>query len=191
MDKRSAIAVVIGASAGGLNAIIKILGPLSGDFPCPILVVQHLHRTDDGFFAEHLNDRCRIPVQEAEDKAAAQPGQVYTAPADYHLLVERDQRLSLSVDPRVRWSRPSIDVLFETAAFVWKENLRAVVLTGANDDGAQGCRWVEKLGGKVLIQKPSTAEQPIMPQAALDATCRSEALPLEEIAAKLGEIKSR
>jgi two-component system chemotaxis response regulator CheB len=160
-------AVTLGGSAGGMAALRAVLGVLPADFPTPILVVSHLHPTDGGLFVLHLGEDLALPVCEARDKQPAAPSQVYVAPAGYHLLVERDRTLALSADARVNWSRPSIDVLFESAARVWTTGLICVVLSGANDDGAEGAWFVKQMGGLAVAQNPATAEQPIMPRAAI------------------------
>lgn len=161
-------AVVTGGSAGGMEALRAVLGPLPPDFPLPVLVVNHLHPADAGHFAEHLALALRIPVCEARDKQPIEPPHVYVAPADYHLLVERHGALALSKDPKVHWARPSLDVLFESAARVWADELVCVVLSGANHDGAEGARIVASMGGIVIVQDPASAPHPVMPQAAID-----------------------
>ena len=138
MNTRPFEAMVIGVSAGGLAALGKILPELSEDFPLAVLIVQHMRRDADGFLWRHLDTLSRLTVKEAEDKEAIQPKTVYIAPPDYHLLVEPDRTLSLSADERVNFSRPSIDVLFETAAEVYQQRLIGVILTGANNDGTRG-----------------------------------------------------
>ena len=161
-------AVVVGGSAGGMEALSILLAPLQTDYPLPVLVVQHLHKSDDEYFVRHLNDRLSLQVTEARDKEVAEPGRVYVAPADYHLLVERGGTLALSIDPKVNWARPSIDVLFESAARAWSDALIGVILSGANEDGAQGMRLIRDLGGRAIAQDPSTAECAVMPQAAIN-----------------------
>ncbi|MCC2671503.1 MAG: cheB 2 [Armatimonadetes bacterium] len=161
--------IVIGASAGAVEALSLLLPPLPADFPVALLIVVHLPRDRDSLLAELLGARCRVKVKEAEDKERIEGGTVYFAPPDYHLLVEPDRSLSLSVDEPVRYSRPSIDVLFESAADVYGERLLGIVLTGANSDGAQGLRTVCEAGGKAIVQAPETASAPFMPQAALGA----------------------
>lgn len=161
-------AVVVGGSAGGLTALLAVLAPIPRDFQLPVLVVQHLHKSDGGRFAKHLAARVPIAVSEVHDKEVIQPAHVYVAPADYHLLVERDGSVALSVDPKVNWARPSIDVLFESAARVWADALIGVILSGANDDGARGMKLIQQLGGLCIAQDPASAEIPVMPRAAID-----------------------
>ena len=128
-------AIVIGASAGGLNALQEILAPLPADFHLPILIVQHRFPTADDLLTFALNESCRLMVKEADEKDYIEPGYVYVAPPNYHLLVERNRTLSLSADAKVCYSRPSIDVLFESAADVFLSQLIGIILTGANHDG--------------------------------------------------------
>ena len=140
-------AIVIGASAGGLQALQKILGPLPADFSLPILIVQHRLPTADDLLTFALNESCRLTVKEANEKDYIEPGRVYVAPANYHLLVERDRTLSLSADAKVCYSRPSIDVLFESAADVYLSQLIGIILTGATHDGTAGLKKIKQNGG--------------------------------------------
>ncbi len=160
-------AVVIGVSAGGMHALSTLLPALPKDFPLPILVVQHRLAGSDDYLAHSLDQLCAIHVKEAEEKEPLKAGWVYIAPADYHLLVERDQTLSLSVDDKENYSRPSIDVLFESAAYAWTSALIGVILTGANSDGARGLALIKEKGGITVVQNPTTAEYDVMPKAAL------------------------
>lgn len=174
-------AVVIGVSAGGLNALSTLLPMLPTNFPAPILVVQHRMATPGRSLEDLLDQKCSVRVKEAEDKETLRPGCVYLAPADYHLLVERDETVSLSIDAREHFCRPSIDVLFESAACVWSSHLIGVILTGANSDGAAGLAQIEECGGMAIVQDPNTAECDIMPRAALEATGGARILNLKEI----------
>lgn len=160
-------AVVIGVSAGGMKALSMLLPDLPKDFPIPILVVQHRLAGSDDYLAKSLNRISAVQVKEAEEKEPLKAGCAYIAPADYHLLVERDQTLSLSVDEKEMYSRPSIDVLFESAAYVWTSALIGVILTGANSDGAKGLALIKEKGGATVVQNPETAEHDTMPRAAL------------------------
>lgn len=175
-------AVVIGVSAGGLEALRLILARLPADFPVPVVVVQHQGPEGEGFLARYLNQRCEVVVKEAEDKEAALPGTVYLAPANYHLLLEDDGSFALSLEGRHRFSRPSIDILFESAADVYGPRLIAVILTGANDDGSQGLAAVKRRGGLAVVQDPATAEVAAMPAAAIAAAAVDFVLPLRAIA---------
>lgn len=161
--ERAYDAVVAGCSAGGMEALLQVLEPIPRTFPIPVLVVQHLHVNDEGRFAEHLDSRANLQVLEARDKTCLEPGHVYIAPADYHMLVEREMTVALSVDPKVNWARPSIDVLFESAARVWGRRLIGVILSGANEDGTLGMKRIRDLGGFCIAQDPETAQRPVMP----------------------------
>ncbi|MBT2295924.1 chemotaxis protein CheB [Pseudomonas fluorescens] len=165
---RSSIeAIVVGASAGGVEALLKVFGQLPKGFGLPILVVLHLPDERDSQMAHVFNHRLAVPVQEARDKQDIEPGTLYVAAPGYHLSVEADRSLSLSLEAPVHHSRPSIDVLFESAADVFGPNLLAVVLTGANNDGARGLAKVRELGGITVIQDPAEAQVSTMPEAAL------------------------
>jgi two-component system chemotaxis response regulator CheB len=178
-------AIVIGASAGALDALSAILPLLPRGFPLPVLMVVHLPSHKESVLANLLQAKCEIDVREAEDKEPAGAGTVFLAPPDYHLLVETDKRLSLSTEEPVNFSRPSIDVLFEAAADAYGPRLIGVVLTGANPDGARGLRAVHAAGGIALVQRPESAQASAMPRAALDACPEAHALSLQEIAAYL------
>jgi two-component system chemotaxis response regulator CheB len=174
-------AIVIGTSAGGLFALSSILEKLSADYPVPVLIVQHRSKDQRDLLEELLQGKCKIKIKQADEKEKIQPGQVYIAPPDYHLLVERDETLSLSSDLQVRFSRPSIDVLFESAAIAFEEKLIAVILTGASNDGASGIKKVKKLGGLTIAQDPNEAAFPIMPKASVDTGKIDHILRLSEI----------
>lgn len=174
-------AIVIGGSAGGLTALAAILPILPEDYPLPIIVALHLHPLQDRYYLEHFDSMCALNVQEADEKGSIQAGQIYFAPPNYHLLVENDKIFSLSIDARVNYSRPSIDVLFESAAETFRTRLIGVILTGANHDGAEGLRQVKEKGGLAIVQDPQTAESTYMPKAALEATTVDHVLPLSKI----------
>ena len=177
--------VVIGGSAGGIEALESIFRQLPGDFAAPILIVEHLHPSDDGALARHLAHLTRLRVLEPNDKTLIEARHVYTAPANYHMLVERPGSISLSVDDRVNWSRPSIDVLFESAAHAWGPALVAVILSGANADGAKGLKAVKVAGGHTIAQDPHDATSPQMPQAAINTGAVDEVLRADSIAQRL------
>jgi len=180
---------VIGASWGGLAALSKLFSGLPGDFNIPLLVVQHRSRHGDNLLGTLLQDVTKLRVVDVEDKEPLQAGCVYIAPANYHLLVE-DGHLSLTTDPLVRFSRPSIDVTFASAADAYRSAALGVVLTGANDDGSQGLRRIVDVGGKAIVQDPSTAESKTMPSAAMKAVPEAEVIPLSGISARLVELAS-
>ncbi|HEY4641896.1 MAG TPA: chemotaxis protein CheB [Thermoanaerobaculia bacterium] len=183
--------IVIGCSLGGMNALQIILSNLTRDFCVPIAVAQHRHKKSNEGLPAYFRRQTDLKVLDAEDKQWIQPGHVYLAPADYHLLIERNGsrgELSLSVDEAVRYSRPSIDVLFESAADAYKDRVIAIVLTGANDDGSRGSARIKARGGIVIAQEPETAEAPVMPRATIDAVQVDRILRLEEIAPFLTEV---
>jgi two-component system chemotaxis response regulator CheB len=181
----------MGGSAGGFKALSAILSALPLDFPLPVLVVQHLCPGDDGLFARHLASTAKLPLIEPCDKQWIKQGQVYVAPANYHMLVEQNGTIALSVDDKVNWSRPSIDVLFESAALAFGGRAIAVLLSGANADGAAGMQKIKEAGGLTIVQDPATAEYPVMPQAAIDCGAADEVLSAEEIGWRLIELGSR
>jgi two-component system chemotaxis response regulator CheB len=186
--KRSFRAVVVGVSSGGLEAL-KILVPgLRANFPLPVLVVQHLAPHSDAYLSTCLDELSALTVKEAEDKEPLVPGTVYVAPPNYHLLVEPGGSLTLSVDPKVNFSRPSVDVLFETASDAFGPDLIGIVLTGANNDGARGLARIKSRGGLAIVQSPETAQAQAMPLAALEATTVDHVLALHDIAPFLNHL---
>ncbi|MES2596121.1 MAG: chemotaxis protein CheB [Verrucomicrobiota bacterium] len=178
-------AVVIGASVGAIEALMVLLPALPASYPLPVFVVVHIPPDKKSALADLFAARCSIAVKEAEDKEPARGGTVYFAPSDYHLLVEADHSISLSSDEPVLYSRPSIDVLFQSAADAYGSRLTGVVLTGGNSDGALGLRAIVNADGKALVQSPDTAEGSTMPRAALAKCPEARSLPLLEIAAVL------
>lgn len=175
-------AVVMGGSAGALEALSAILPELPGNFPLPVLVVVHLPPDKKSVLPEVLQGKCRLRVREAEDKEPLEPGTVYIAPPDYHLLVESDGHVALSYDEPLMFSRPSIDVLFESAADVYGCNLVGVILSGANHDGAQGLKAIAAEGGTTLVLTPAKAHAGTMPLAAIKECPQAEILSARQIA---------
>jgi two-component system chemotaxis response regulator CheB len=173
--------VVVGTSWGGLAALRALAGGLPREFGLPVVVVQHRHKDSDRLLAALLQDRTVLTVCEIEDKQPVLPGFLFIAPADYHLLVERGH-FSLSTDAPVRYSRPSIDVAFTSAADSYGARAVGVVLTGANADGAAGLARIAERGGLAVVQSPTTAESPTMPRAALEAVPSARLLPIPAIA---------
>jgi len=173
--------VFMGTSAGGMEALKRILSALPAGFPVPVVVVQHLHPTQDGFLADFFDSLCPLKVKEADDKEPLAPGVIYLGPPNYHLLVDPGRTLSLSTDEKVNHSRPSIDVLFESAADAYGPGAVAVVLTGASRDGAAGLAHIRAKGGLAIVQDPKTAEYPLMPQAALDTAGADHVLLVDAI----------
>ncbi|MCF6777208.1 chemotaxis protein CheB [Thiotrichales bacterium 19X7-9] len=161
--------IVIGASAGGINLLSQMLIKLPKPYVLPILIAQHMPYDMPDSYIERLNKHVQLKVKEASHCECIQPGIIYFAPAGYHLLVEADFTLSLSVDERVNYARPAIDVLFQSAAEVFQESLIAIVLTGANCDGVEGAKAVQDYGGCVWVQSPETAFAQVMPKAVKEA----------------------
>ncbi|MDD8018209.1 MAG: chemotaxis protein CheB [Bacteroidota bacterium] len=172
--------IVIGTSLGGFNALRKIFSALPKNFPVPIVVVQHRDKESDETFTQFLQKESKLIITETHDKDPIRSGFIYVAPADYHVFVE-DNRLCLSLDSPVKFSRPSIDVLFESAAREMKERLIGIILTGANCDGAEGLAAVKARGGFTMVQDPKSAEAPRMPEAAIEACRVDQVVPLEKI----------
>jgi two-component system chemotaxis response regulator CheB len=176
--------VAVGASAGGLHAVSQILSGLPADFAGSLAIVQHRRSDESSLLRELLARKSRLPVVEPCHGTPIQAGHVYLAPADYHLLVEPGY-FALSVDPPIACSRPSIDVLFESAALAYRTRTIGVMLTGANADGSQGAACVAHMGGRVIVQDPASAEAPTCPAATLERVPGATVLPLFEIAAEL------
>jgi two-component system, chemotaxis family, protein-glutamate methylesterase/glutaminase len=179
--------VVVGTSWGGLAALSTLLHGIPGDFSLPIVVVQHRGKDSERLLTELLQDTTELNVCEIEDKEPMMAGTVHIAPANYHVLIE-DGYLSLNTDDMVRFSRPSIDVMFMSAADTYASRAIGVVLTGANEDGSRGLAQIARRGGVALVQDPKTAEIPIMPVAAIKAVPSAETLPLVALAPKLIEL---
>jgi two-component system chemotaxis response regulator CheB len=181
--------VAIGTSWGGLAALTKVLGGLPGDFNLPVVVVQHRGKDSERLLGELLQDATDLNVCEVDDKDPLTAGTVHIAPANYHLLFN-DGYLSLTVEEPVRFSRPSIDVMFTSAADAFGPGAIGVVLTGANEDGSRGLAEIVAKGGKALVQDPKTAEIPIMPLAAIRMVPSAEILPLASLAPRLVELSN-
>ncbi len=184
-------AIVIGASAGGVQALSQVLPGLPAGFPMPVLVVVHIPARKDNALVDLFARKCRLAVKEAEDKEPIEPGTIYLAPPDYHLLVETEETLALSSDEAVNHSRPAIDVLFETAADAFGADVAGIVLTGANQDGASGLRAICAAGGTAIVQDPATAEVVTMPEAALAACPGAQVLALGDIESALQAMGER
>jgi two-component system chemotaxis response regulator CheB len=178
-------AVVIGASAGGLHALSEILKELPVSFPVPVIVIQHRSKEERMLLEQVLQLKCIIQIKQADEKENIMNGTVYFAPADYHLLVEKNRSFSLSSDAPVNFSRPSIDVTFETAAEAFGNELIGIILTGSSKDGAAGIEAIKKRGGITIAQNPVGAQFPFMPQAAINTGSVQYIFELEEIASFL------
>lgn len=181
--------IVIGGSAGAIDALSKILRELPAGFAIPIAVVVHLPPGRPSALAEVLASKGVLSVREADDKEPIQPGNVYVASPGYHLLVEREGWFSLSVDELVHFSRPSIDVLFESAAEARTTGAVGVLLSGANEDGALGLKRIREAGGTTVAQAPATALVPAMPEAAIAMNAATHVLPLDEIGTFLARLE--
>lgn len=181
-------AIVIGCSAGGVDALKTVLGGLDARLSQAILVCLHSRSDTVDMLCSVLGRVSPLPVTEAVERQQVQSGVVHLAPSGYHLLVESDLHFALSIDPRVNHARPSIDVLFHSAAEAWGDGLLGVVLTGANADGAAGLRRIRQLGGLAVVQSPADAEATAMPQAALDIAGADYCVPLSDIAPLLNRL---
>jgi len=182
--------VVVGASWGGLQALTTLVGGFPADFALPIVVIQHRSRDSTGALAELLQDASKLCVCEIEDKAPVVPGHIHIAPPDYHVLIDSGI-FGLSTEAPHRYSRPSSDITFESAAHGYKGDTIGVVLTGANQDGSDGLRLIVSVGGTAVIQDPATAESPTMPKAAMAAVPTATVLPLDGIAPFLARLVAK
>jgi two-component system chemotaxis response regulator CheB len=180
--------IVIGASAGGIEALSVLLPALPAALRAAVFIVLHLPRERPSLLVEIFERRCALPIREAEDKEPIEPGTVYFAPPDYHLLVEKGRQIALSADEPVHYSRPSVDVLFESAADVYQERLLGIILTGANADGSAGLHAIHQAGGVTVVQRPDSAQVPLMVVSALQRVTADFVLSLEEIAGLLGTL---
>ncbi|SAK59748.1 chemotaxis-specific methylesterase [Caballeronia pedi] len=188
-------AIVIGASAGGVEALNQLLPALPKTFAPPVLVVVHVRQGQPSLLPGLFAARCELVIEEPFDKDEIAPGTVYFAPPGYHMLVESEDgaapAIALSVDPPVRFSRPSVDVLFESAAHAYGARLLGIVLSGANDDGARGARAIRDAGGACWAQDPATAPAPAMPLAAIAQGAVNEVLTLDDMAMRLSRCIGR
>ncbi len=179
---------MIGASAGGVQALQRLLSALPAKLAVPVLVVIHRMKNVRSNLADVLQTKSRLLVKEAEDKELLKPGTVYIAPANYHMLVERDKHIALSVSEPVNFSRPSIDVTFFSVAESFGSQSIGIILTGANTDGSKGLGMIEYSGGLTLVQDPEEAQVAVMPEAALQATYKAQKLAISDIAMKIKQL---
>ena len=179
--------VVVGTSWGGLAALRTLVGGLPETFMMAVTLIQHRHKDSDHLLRVLLQERSALEVCEVEDKMPLEHGRIYVAPPDYHTLVEPGH-FSLSTEAPVRYSRPSIDVTFSSAATSYGHRTVGIVLTGANADGSEGLRQISDRGGMAIVQDPATAESPTMPKAAMKAVSRARVMPLDGIVAFLREL---
>jgi two-component system, chemotaxis family, protein-glutamate methylesterase/glutaminase len=173
--------VIIGGSSGSLDAILKILPKLRIDFAVPIIVVMHRNISSDSMLEEVLASRTWLKVVEAEEKEMIASGYIYIAPPDYHLLIEKDHSISLDYSEKVNYSRPSIDVSFESAAEVYREKLACIILSGANADGTKGLVYAKNMGSKIIIQDPIESVVPFMTEHAITHTSIDNVLSIQGI----------
>jgi two-component system, chemotaxis family, protein-glutamate methylesterase/glutaminase len=181
-------AIVIGVSSGGMSAMKVMFSLLPRHFLTPIIIVQHIGAHSDNVWIKILNDTSDLCIKEADEKEKIEQGNVYIAPPNYHLLIEKNKTFSLTISERVNFARPSIDVLFESAAEAYGKGLIGVVLTGSNNDGTNGIKRIQECGGLTIIQDPETAESPYMPASAIAAIQPDYILPLEKIIEQLIKI---
>lgn len=184
-------AVVIGGSAGAFEPLTKILSALPQGFPLPVAIVLHVAPGRPSLLSQVLAPHCALPVHEVDDKEAIAPATVYVAPPNYHLLVERTGHFSLSVDELVHFSRPAIDVLFESAADVYDGSLVGILLSGANEDGARGIARIKATGGTTIVQLPADTQVRTMPEAAMRLTQPDHIVPANDIGPLLVQLASR
>lgn len=173
--------IVIGASAGGIESLTQILVSLPAKFSASIVIVQHISHDSQRSLATHFSAVTHVPVREVEDKEPILGGVVYFAPTNYHLLISDEGVFNLNVDPPVSFSRPSIDVLFQSAAEVYKQRVMGIILTGTNHDGAEGLKEIRRCGGLAVVQNPDNARYSVMPQTALEVADPQLVMTLDEI----------
>ncbi|MBC7465069.1 MAG: chemotaxis protein CheB [Bdellovibrio sp.] len=173
--------IVVGSSAGGIESLTQILVSLPAKFSQTMVIVQHISHDSKRSLANHFAVISHVPVREVEDKEPIEVGVVYFAPTNYHLLISSDGVFNLNIDPPVSFSRPSIDVLFQSAAEVYQKRVMGIILTGTNHDGADGLKQIRKHGGLAIVQNPDDARYPIMPQTALEVADPQLVMTLDEI----------
>ena len=184
-------AIVIGVSSGGMNAMKVLFSILPKNFNTPIIIVQHISPHSENQWIKLLNYTSNLPLKEADEKEKIENGKVYIAPPNYHLMIERDKTFSLTVDEPVNFARPSIDVLFESAAEAYMDKLIGVILTGSNSDGTVGFKKINEYGGLTIAQDPKTAESACMPASAIAAIKPDYIISLEEICMLLIKIDNQ
>lgn len=183
-------AIVIGVSSGGMSALKFIFSTLPADFNVPIIIVQHISSRTDSQWIKLLDDNSNLYIKEADEKEKIKNGTVYIAPPNYHLLIEKNKTFSLTIDEKVNFARPAIDVLFETAAEAYENKLIGIILTGSSSDGTLGLKKIKKYGGLTIAQDPKTAESPFMPKSAIAVVEIDYILPLGGIVDLLIKITS-
>lgn len=182
--------IIIGGSAGSLEVLLQILPALSPDLTAPVIIVLHRKTTMDNILLDLLSSRTTLPVKEIEGKETALPGHIYIVPSDYHLLVENDCTFTLDYSEKINYSRPSIDVVYESAAHVYGAGLTCILLSGANADGTEGMHYVKKNGGTTIAQDPATAEVPYMPENAIRKSAADLVYTPEQIIQYINDLSS-
>lgn len=180
--------IVIGGSAGSLEVILKLIPALHVHLPVAIIIVTHRKPSNDEILVELLNARSEWPVKEAEEKEPVEANIIYIAPTDYHLLLEKDHTFSLDVSEKVNYSRPSIDITFESAAEVYGPSLLGILLSGANADGVDGMKSIKSHGGTCLVQDPDTADVDYMPRQAVEQVKVDKVLPADQMAGYINNL---
>ena len=188
MEKKQIELIVIGGSSGSLDAIFNIFSLLDNGFTIPIIIITHRNSNIDTNLVKVLSTKTYLLVKEADEKDILKQGTIYLAPPDYHLLIEKDKSLSLDNSEKVQFSRPSIDVTFQSAADIFKDKLLGIILSGANSDGAAGVAAIKKNGGLVIVQDPASAQIPYMPQQAIAHTKVDQIISLYEIAGYINNL---
>ena len=191
MKNQSIQIIAFGCSAGGFEALGLLLPNLTQNFPVPIVIVLHIPADSGSILSDSFSKKCQMPVREVEDKTPLAPGNIYLAPANYHLLVEPTGELSLSTEEPVHYSRPSIDVLFESVAMAYGPAALGIILTGANADGAAGLKSILERGGRAIVQDPTEADYSTMPEAALLSNPNSEVMKISQISNFLTQLERK
>lgn len=187
--KNSCRALVIGGSAGSLQVLFNLFPAIKPDFTFAVIIVLHRRNSGDSALSELLSTKTLAHTLEAEDKDPILPGKFYLAPADYHLLIEKDSTFSLDYSEKINYSRPSIDVTFESAAEIYGTSLVGMLLSGANEDGTKGLLTIRKMGGKTVVQNPETAQMPFMPQHAINHHAADYILDIREMAEFINNLR--
>jgi two-component system chemotaxis response regulator CheB len=185
---RDITTVIIGGSAGSLEGILAILAGLNTKLRISMIIVIHRKSSNDNTLVDLLNSKINWPVKEAEEKEAILPGHIYIAPADYHLLIENDHTFSLDYSEKVNYSRPSIDVTFDSAASVYTISLLAILLSGANADGSEGMKSIKARGGLCIVQEPSSADVDFMPRMAIENVAIDKVMHVEQMATYINQL---
>jgi two-component system chemotaxis response regulator CheB len=160
--------LIIGGSAGSLSMVLKLLPLLKKEMNIAVMIIFHRGQSDDTIIVDMLSPRTEFAVKEADDKDEIMPGTIYIAPSDYHVLIEKNKTLTLDASEKINFSRPSIDVSFESAADVYGAKLACMLLSGANADGVNGLKAAKNLGALIIVQDPASAEMPYMPREAIE-----------------------